>query len=116
VQLISAGRSAQPSTFIDASADGSSAFFLTDESLLPTDPGSTDIYLARSGGGFPSPPSGIPCDGDACQALPGAPDDPTPGTQVPGSGNPPVHFPKTHKKPHHKMHKKKNKHRHGRAR
>ena len=100
VQLISAGRSSQPSTFIDASADGSSAFFLTDESLVSTDPGSTDIYVARTGGGYPSPPGGIHCDGDACQVLPGAPDDPTPGTQVPGSANPPVHFPKAHKKPH----------------
>jgi hypothetical protein len=120
VQLISAGRSAQASLFIDASSDGSAAFFLTDESLLTVDPGSTDIYVARTGGGFPVPPGGIPCDGDACQVLPGAPDDPTPGTQVPNSGNPPVHFPKAHKKPghkkHHPKHKKKNKHRQGRAR
>jgi len=98
VQLISAGRSSQPSTFIDASADGSSAFFLTDESLVGTDPGSTDVYVARADGGFPSPPSGIRCEGDSCQVLPDAPDDPTPGTQVPGPANPPVHFPKAHKK------------------
>jgi hypothetical protein len=115
VQLISAGRSSQPSTFIDASADGSAAFFLTDESLLSVDPGSTDIYAARTGSGFPPPPSGIPCDGDSCQVLPGAPDDPTPGTQVPGSANPPVHFPKAHKKTHQpkqkSTHKKKNTHR-----
>jgi hypothetical protein len=107
VQLISAGRSTQPSIFIDASADGSAAFFLTDESLVGTDPGSTDVYVARQGGGFSLPPGGIPCDGDACQVLPGAPDDPTPGTQVPNSGNPPVHFPKSHKKPHKPKHKKK---------
>jgi len=109
VQLISAGRSSQPSTFIDASADGSSVFFLTDESLVSTDPGSTDIYVARSGGGYPSPPGGIHCDGDSCQVLPGAPDDPSPGTQVPGPANPPVHFPKTHKKPHKPKHKGKGK-------
>jgi hypothetical protein len=107
VQLISSGRSAQPSTLIDASSDGSSVFFLTDESLVTTDPGSSDIYVARTGGGFPPPPSGIPCDGDACQVLPGAPDDPTPGTQVPGPANPPVHFPKSHKKPHKPKHKNK---------
>ncbi len=120
VQLISAGRSSQPSTLIDASADGSSAFFLTDESLVGTDPGSTDVYVARTGGGFPPPPGGIPCDGDSCQVLPAAPDDPTPGTQVPGAANPPVHFPKSHKKPGHKKHKKskgkKNTHKKGRAR
>ncbi len=111
VQLISAGRSSQPSTFIDASADGTSAFFLTDESLVTTDPGSTDIYVARSGGGYPAPPSGIRCDGDSCQVLPGAPDDPSPGTQVPGPANPPVHFPKTHK-PKHKKNEDKKKHTH----
>jgi hypothetical protein len=120
VQLVSAGRSPQPSTFIDASSDGSSAFFLTDESLVTTDPGSTDVYVARSGGGFPPPPSGISCDGDACQVLPGAPDDPTPGTQVSGPANPPVHFPKSHKKPRkpkHKSKKHKNTHKKwGRAR
>jgi len=119
VQLISAGRSSQLSTFIDASADGSSAFFLTDESLVPADPGSTDVYVARSGGGFAPPPSGIPCDGDACQALPDAPDDPTPGTQVPNAGNPPVHFPKSRKKPRHKKHqskqRKKNRQKHNRG-
>lgn len=109
VGLISAGRSSQPSSFIDASADGSSAFFLTDESLVSTDPGSTDIYVARSGGGYPAPPSGIRCDGDACQVLPAAPDDPTPGTQVPGPANPPVHFPKSHKKTHKPKHKAKGK-------
>jgi hypothetical protein len=36
----------------------------------------------------------VPCVGDACQPLPSPPEDPTPGTQVPGPGNPPVHFPK----------------------
>jgi hypothetical protein len=114
VQLVSSGRSPETSAFVDASADGSSAFFLTNESLVPADPGSIDLYVAREGGGFAVPPSPIPCNGDACQALPEAPEDPTPGTLVPNAGNPPLHFPKSHKKKHHhkKHHKKKH---HGRG-
>jgi len=104
VALISSGRSAEPSTFVDASADGSDAFFLTDSSLVPADPGSFDLYDAREGGGFPVPPAPIPCDGDACQPLPEAPEDPTPGTLVRNAGNPPLQFTKTKgkKKKHHK--------------
>jgi hypothetical protein len=90
VQLISSGRSAEASTFLDASADGSEAFFLTSQSIYPLDPGSYDVYDARVGGGFTVPATPIPCDGDACQVLPEAPEDPTPGTLVPGSGNPPL--------------------------
>jgi hypothetical protein len=111
VQLISSGRSTSASTFLDASADGSDAFFLTDSSLVPTDPGSFDVYDAREGGGFPTPPNFIACEGDACQPLPEAPEDPTPGTLVANAGNPPPRFVtvgKTKKK-HHKG-KAKNKH------
>ncbi|HET7590831.1 MAG TPA: hypothetical protein VFK14_11705 [Solirubrobacterales bacterium] len=115
VQLISSGRSPEASTFVDASADGSDAFFLTGESLVPSDPGSIDLYDARDGGGFPFPPTPIPCNGDACQPLPEAPEDPTPGTLVPNSGNPPLRFPKAkgkrkrhrHKKHHGKHHRRK---------
>ncbi len=106
VNLISSGRSPQPSTFIDASANGSDAFFLTDSSLFPLDPGSFDVYDARVDGGFLPPAPAIPCEGDACQSLPAPPEDPTPGTLVPNSGNPPLHFvtqktKKKHKKHHH---------------
>ena len=111
VALISSGRSSEPSTFVDASADGSDAFFLTDSSLVPSDPGSFDLYDAREDGGFPVPPAPIPCNGDACQALPEAPEDPTPGTLVGGSGNPPLQFTKAKKKKH--GHKKR---RHGKRR
>jgi hypothetical protein len=94
VGLISSGRSPEASSFVDASASGSSAFFLTAESLFALDPGSTDLYVAREGGGFTAPPTAIPCNGDACQSLPAAPDDPTPGTLVPNAGNPPLRFAK----------------------
>jgi len=118
VQLISSGRAAEDSHFIDASLNGSDSFFLTDASIVPQDPGSYDIYDARVGGGLPEPENTIPCEGDACQALPEAPEDPTPGTLVKGPGNPPTRFAKPpgakqigghHKgkrQKHHKRHKK----------
>lgn len=109
--LVSNGRGEEPSFFIDASAGGSSAFFLTDSSLAFGDPGSYDLYVAREGGGFPTPPNVIPCIADACQPLPEAPEDPTPGTLVPNSGNPAPRFVKAkeqkRKKPKQKGKKKR---------
>ena len=104
VELISSGRSDEASSFIDASADGSDAFFLTNSSLYPLDPGSFDLYDAREGGGFAPPPNQIPCEGDACPALPFAPEDPAPGTLVANAGNPPLRIVKRkhHPKKHHK--------------
>jgi hypothetical protein len=112
-QLISSGRGEEPAAFIDASADGSDAFFLTDASLATGDPGSFDLYDARVGGGFPSPPNEIPCEADACQPLPEAPEDPTPGTLVKGPGNPATRFtkPKEQKKGQQKGKGKKKGHR-----
>jgi hypothetical protein len=94
IGLISSGRSTEGASFVDASADGRDAFFLTDGSLVPADPGSVDLYDARVGGGFPQPPTPIACEGDACQSLPPDPEDPNPGTLLPGPGNPPLSFPK----------------------
>jgi hypothetical protein len=115
VGLVSSGRSREPSLFIDASADGTDVFFLTEYSLVPQDPGSYDLYDFRENGGFPVPPTPIPCEADACQSLPAAPEDPTPGTLVPNSGNPALRFSKRHHKHRKRRHKKKNagkKHRH----
>jgi hypothetical protein len=78
----------QPATFVDSSADGTDAYFLTKGSLIGADPGSIDLYDARAGGGFPESSPHIICRGDKCQGLPPEPDDPTPGTLVPTSGNP----------------------------
>jgi hypothetical protein len=89
LSLVSSGRSAGGAVFVDASANGSDAFFLTEGSLVPSDPGSADLYDAREGGGFPEPPSEIPCQADACQSLPAEPEDPEPGTLRQGPGNPP---------------------------
>jgi len=104
VQLISGGRDPLPSYFLDADAGGGEAFFLTAASLYPPDPGSYDVYSAREGGGFAVPQSPIPCIADACQVLPAAPEDPTPGTLVPNSGNPVLTV--TGAKPKKKKHKK----------
>jgi hypothetical protein len=92
--LISSGRAGGGGTFIDASADGSDAFFLTDGSLVSGDPGASDLYDARVGGGFPDPTPPIVCEGDACQPLPSQPVDPTLTTLLAGSGNPGVRYPK----------------------
>ncbi|MGA8745396.1 MAG: hypothetical protein WB507_06005, partial [Solirubrobacterales bacterium] len=108
LDLISSGSSGEGSSFIDASADGSDVYFLTGASLLPTDPGSIDLYDARVGGGFPLPGKPIECEGDACQPLPEAPEDPTIGSQIPDVPNPPLQYPKVH---HAKLHRKHAKHR-----
>jgi hypothetical protein len=112
--LVSSGRSLEGASFVDASADGSDAFFLTDGSLVPSDPGSVDLYDAREGGGFPSSPAPVPCIGDACQPLPPAPEDPTPGTLVPNPGNPVQPKPKK-PKPKPKHHKKKHTNKQGKG-
>jgi hypothetical protein len=115
VGIISGGRS-DGGSFVDASADGSDVYFLTGEALVSTDPGSTDLYDARVGGGFAIPQSPIACIGDACQALPSPPDDPTPGTLTKNSGNPPLQYFKQKKHSHkkkHKHHPKKGHRKHG---
>ena len=91
--LISSGSSSEPSSFIDASASGRDAFFLTGASLLERDPGSFDLYDAREQGGFSEAQPPIPCEGDACQSVPNPPEDPSPGTLVSGFPNAPVRFP-----------------------
>jgi hypothetical protein len=89
VGLVSGGRG-EGGRFLDASADGRDVFFLTGESLVGADPGSIDVYDFREGGGFPEPEPPFVCKGDACQALPSAPEDPAPATLAPTSGNPPL--------------------------
>jgi hypothetical protein len=113
VSLVSSGRGTEGATFLDATADGSDVFFLTSESLVGADPGSIDAYDARVGGGFAEGPRPIPCIGDACQSLPAAPDDPTPGTLVPNPGNPRLHVSSPKRKKGHagKRHRRK----HGRS-
>lgn len=81
LSLISSGQSGADAEFIDASTNGRDVFFVTNSSLLPQDPDFQDIYDAREGGGFPTPPPpSPPCEGDACQNPASPPDDPTPAS------------------------------------
>ncbi|HEY2334885.1 MAG TPA: hypothetical protein VGH58_07765 [Solirubrobacterales bacterium] len=116
---ISSGRALEGASFIDASADGTDAYFLTDESLVGADPGSIDLYDARAGGGFPEAAKPISCVADACQPLPAAPEDPDPGTLIKNSGNPPARYVREEakkKKGHKGMKKGKGKKHHKRGR
>jgi len=80
IDLISTGKSKEPSEIVDASADGSDVFFKTYQSLWPEDPGALDIYDARVGGGFAPPPPPEECEGEACQ-----PTTPAPQAKAPSS-------------------------------
>jgi hypothetical protein len=92
ISILSNGALPQGASFADASQDGSNAYFLTEASLLPADPGSMDLYDAKVGGGFPEPQPQIPCEGDACQVLPAVPSEPSLATLAKGAGNPAVSY------------------------
>jgi hypothetical protein len=99
ISLISGGRVAGGS-FADASADGSSVFFLTADSLVARDPAAIDLYVARVGGGFPELPLVAPCNGDECQGPAPAPEDPRPGTTgLEAVPNPPLKYVRERAKP-----------------
>lgn len=89
----------------DASASGDDVYFTTASTLLPQDPGATDLYDARAGGGFPEAEAPFECEGDDCQPPAPSPEDPTPGTaNVSGRSNPPLQILGKHKKHHHPKH------------
>lgn len=79
LRLLSSGRDPADSWFLDASANGGDAYFVTREQLVGWDVDRAyDLYDARVGGGFPEPPAPPPaCVGDACrgpaQAAPPVP-------------------------------------------
>ncbi len=89
VELISSGRSGADSEFFDADHTGADVFFTTAQSLLPHDPGLIDVYDAREGGGLDPPPvPSPPCEGEACQSPPAAPEPITPASSLArGGGN-----------------------------
>jgi DNA-binding beta-propeller fold protein YncE len=97
VDLISSGTSAEESAFLDASQSGNDVFFLTAAQLSPADRDTAlDAYDAHvCSAEVPCPPPPAPaepeCNGDACQGLVQAPNDPTPGSltfQGPGNLTP----------------------------
>ncbi len=74
VGLISSGTGDQNAAFYGTSPDGGTAFFQTQQTLLPADRdgGESDVYAARIGGGFPeSSPPAPPCE-SACLPAPPA--------------------------------------------
>lgn len=91
LHLISSGRDTSDSYFLNASASGDDAFFITRGQLTTVDTdNSYDLYDARVGGGFREPPPPAPaCSGEACRsAQTGAPGPQANGTrQVTSNGN-----------------------------
>lgn len=88
--LLSGGKSENNAHFQDATADGSNAFFVTAEPLLPGDTdGASSIYDARIDGGFPEPPPLPACEGEACRGQGSTPGEaPAAGTgSFSGPGN-----------------------------
>jgi hypothetical protein len=71
VRLLSSGTDSGDSFFMDASASGDDAFFVTQQTLSKWDVDqSYDLYDARVGGGLPDPSSSIPCSDDGCHGAP----------------------------------------------
>jgi hypothetical protein len=70
LHLISSGTSSEASYFYDATSDGSNAFIITAQQLLPQDTNASyALYDARVGGGFPYTPPAAPCSGEACKGA-----------------------------------------------
>ncbi|HST56781.1 MAG TPA: NHL repeat-containing protein [Solirubrobacteraceae bacterium] len=68
LRLVSTGKSADASNFVDASPSGDDVFFTTRQQLTGSDRDDVvDLYDARVGGGFPDQPPASDCFGDVCQ-------------------------------------------------
>lgn len=78
ISLVSpAGVDARAVTYVDNDASGDNVFFMTGDSLVggDQDGGAFDVYVARTGGGFPEAPVSEPCRDDDCQGplpIPGS--------------------------------------------
>lgn len=91
VGLVSSGTGSDDNEvgFLGASSDGSTAFFITGETLLPRDRdgGEDDVYAARVGGGFAEGPSAPGCEALDCPpALTARLSRPTPPSAGPLGG------------------------------
>src|SRR6187549_1785375 len=82
VDLISSGQSPARSLFLDADPSGDNVFFGTQSSLVGSDYGLNDVYVARVGGGFPEPSPPSECEGAACQSPPPPPPLATPASEA----------------------------------
>jgi hypothetical protein len=91
VELVSSGESAKDSSFVDADPSGQNIFFTTLASLVPPDYGLVDLYDARVEGGFSYSRPKPPCEGEACQSPPAAPQDPTPASAAGATESKPRH-------------------------
>ncbi len=91
VSLISSGTSEEEASFIDSSESGDDVFFITPARLSATDEDEElDVYDARVNGIPATLPVINECLGEACQAAPNPPNDPTPASAAfHGSGNVP---------------------------
>lgn len=74
VHLLSNGTDTSDSYFLDASANGRDAFFVTRARLVGWDQDTLrDLYDARVDGGVPDPAVGsLPCSGSSCHGSPSA--------------------------------------------
>jgi hypothetical protein len=88
IHLISTGRGAGDSYFVDASANGDDVYIATRQSLVGWDEDTLlDLYDARIDGGLPEPPAQqVACTGESCQ---GAISPPPPNALILGIGQPP---------------------------
>jgi DNA-binding beta-propeller fold protein YncE len=84
ITLISRGKLPTESNFVEATPDGSSIFFVTNDRLVGQDRDDVpDLYVSRVGGGLASqnPPPPIECVRDDCKATPNA------GPELPFGGS-----------------------------
>jgi hypothetical protein len=111
-KLLTSGKGEEGEWFVNASASGNDAFFITNQALIARDPDHlADLYDSRVGGGFvePPPPPTV-CVGDGCRGALSSPSGAaSPSTaSFSGPGNPhPKKAKKPHKKKrHHRAHKR----------
>jgi hypothetical protein len=91
VSLLSSGTAEEEATFLDASESGDDVFFITPARLSVTDEDEElDVYDTRVNGVPARLPVINECLGEACQAAPNPPNDPTPNSaSFQGAGNVP---------------------------
>lgn len=91
VALISPGTGSVDSNLLAVDESGGNVFFTSRERLVSQDTDELiDLYDAREGGGFPSESEAqrAECQGESCQPIAQAPNDPTPSSSAfHGAGN-----------------------------